>query len=333
MKTLPKIVFDSATFAPEEAASAWAHFNSKTHTVTAIEIEGRAFSTLSTTWMADRVFFTDARLHLQTKTIKKLSAVPTPQRRAMLGWMCKSGGCHFLHDGRVVGIRPGDFFMFDLAGEVSGLMLDMDVFAIIIPHAEIDYQAGMSPQGVFFKAASREAKAVKYLFETSIAAFPNATTGDGAEYAARAKRLIYPMVHNYGALQAQPKPIEQKILDYVDEHILDSNLSTERLMQQFNYSRARLYETVQLPTSFEAYVLSRRLDYALRSLAFGPKTSDRSDFIAARLGFSSKAVFDRAFHSQFGFAPTTVLGVLSAERPEPDGTLWSTWLSDENGEH
>ena len=124
MKGLPKIVFDSAAFAPVDAAEAWAQFNSKTHTVTALEIEGRPFSTLSTTWIAERVFFTEARLHLQTKMIQKTTAVPTPQRRAMLGWMCKTGGCHFLHDGRAIEIRPGDFFMFDLAHSIIVSLLD-----------------------------------------------------------------------------------------------------------------------------------------------------------------------------------------------------------------
>ena len=333
MKSLPKIVFDSSAFAPADAAAAWAHFNSKTHTVTALEIEGREFSTLSTTWMAERVFFIDAHLHLQTKTIKTQSAVPTAERRAMLGWMCKSGGCHFLHNGQAAELRPGDFFMFDLSGEMSGLMLDMDVYGIIMPHAEIDYQAGMFPQGVLFKAASREAQAVKNLFETSITSLPKAKAGDAAEYAARAKRVIYPLVHNYKALKAQPKQLEQEILDYIDEHILDPDLSTEHLMQQFDYSRARLYEIVQLPASFDAYVLVRRLDYALRSLAFGPESSDRYGIIASRLGFSSQDEFDQAFESQFGFAPKTVLGVLATERPEPNGKLWNTWLDDDYGAH
>ena len=251
----------------------------------------------------------------------------------MLGWMCKTGGCHFLHEGKVVEIRPGDFFMFDLAGDISGLMLDMDVYAIIIPHAEIDYEAGTSPQGVFFEAASREAQAIRRLFETSFATLPSATAGDGVEYAARAQRVIYPMVHNYMALKAQPKRLEHTILDYIDEHILEPDFSTESLMQQFDYSRARLYEIVQLPASFEAYVVARRLDYALRSLAFGSANSDRCDAIATRLGFSSLEAFEQAFESKFGFAPKCVLGVLTAEQAASIGRLWDTWLSDDQDTH
>ena len=88
MKGLPKIVFDSAAFAPDEAAAAWAHFNSKTHTVTVLDRKDRPFSTVSTTWVADRVFITDASLQLQTKLIRAYSAPPAPERRAVLGWMC-----------------------------------------------------------------------------------------------------------------------------------------------------------------------------------------------------------------------------------------------------
>lgn len=328
MKGLPKIVFDSAAFAQDDAAAAWAHFNSKTHTVTVLERADRAFSTVSTTWVADRVFFTDARLQLQTKVIRASSAPPAPERRAVLGWLCKTGGGEFLHEGRPVSIRPGDFFMFNLAGDISGLMLDMDVFAVIIPHSEIDFDPQNHPHGIVLEAETPEAQAIRTMIEASVEALPTARTVEGILHAERAKALIRPLFHDYEALQARPKPLRRQVLDYVDEQILTDELTLERVMQTFNLSRARIYDVLDLAVPFDVHVAIRRLDFALRSLVFGAKDRARLSLIAKRLGYPSREDFAGAFMLQFGFPPEMVLGVLSAERPAPGGKLWSTWLGD-----
>ena len=218
--------------------------------------------------------------------------------------------------------------MFNLAGEISGLMLDMDVFAIILPHSEIDYDARLHPQGIFLGAETPEASAIREMLETTVALLPGAQRSEAALYAERARALIRPLFHNHIDRLARPKPLRRQILDYVDEQIFAEDFTIDNVMQAFEMSRGRTYGLLDLAVPLDTLIAIRRLDYALRSLAFGRKDRARLGLIAKRLGYRSPKDFAGAFNMHFGFPPETVLGVLNSERPEVCGGLWSTWLDD-----
>ncbi|MEM9250687.1 MAG: helix-turn-helix domain-containing protein [Pseudomonadota bacterium] len=100
----------------------------------------------------------------------------------------------------------------------------------------------------------------------------------------------------------------QAVRAYINENLTASTVSPDALGARFGVSRATLYRAFKDDGGIERYVLARRLDAALSSLARSPSERGAVARTAEHWGFSSASYFSREFKRRFGFSPTEITG-------------------------
>ena len=100
----------------------------------------------------------------------------------------------------------------------------------------------------------------------------------------------------------QPHRIEQRIIDYCQEHYLEP-ITTEQIANALGVGRCHISRTFShvLQTSFPNYINGLRLNDAIRLLV---STKLPIIDIALQSGFSSIRTFNRIFTEHYGFSPS-----------------------------
>ena len=102
---------------------------------------------------------------------------------------------------------------------------------------------------------------------------------------------------------APQEPLEKQILNYLDLHFREPELSQGQVADAFRistYTLSRLFKN-QVGIGFAEYVNTRRLEYAkilLQTTALPIKE------IAAQCGYASESYFGRIFKATFGVSPS-----------------------------
>lgn len=101
----------------------------------------------------------------------------------------------------------------------------------------------------------------------------------------------------------QQKALEKQILDYLDIHFREAELSQVQVADAFRistYTLSRLFKN-QVGVGFSEYVNTRRLEYAkilLQTTALPIKE------VAAQCGYASESYFGRTFKAAYGISPS-----------------------------
>lgn len=116
---------------------------------------------------------------------------------------------------------------------------------------------------------------------------------------------------------------------FVEANLSDAALSPSRICSEFGISRSVLYRAVEPLGGIASLIRNERLKRA-RSLLEG--SSLRRGTIAgvsAAVGFSSEAVFSRAFRARYGVSPSDIVrrNETGADRAEPDERWMRRWLA------
>lgn len=101
----------------------------------------------------------------------------------------------------------------------------------------------------------------------------------------------------------QQKLLEKKILDYLERHFRDPELSQLKVADTFRvsiYTLSRLFKN-RVGIGFAEYVNTRRLEYA-RDLLLTTSLSVKE--IAVQSGYTSESYFGRIFKATYGLSPT-----------------------------
>ena len=331
MMGLQSLAFDPMHFAPEDRAAAWSKFFGNMSITRTLPVGGRPFASEATVWLAERVAFTHARSQLQTYEADEAALMGAQKRDNLLAWTCTSGIGQYVHDGRVFSIRPGDVFILDASKEVRAIMTDANMFSVVIPQRSVGYDPAYHPPHRLLRASSASAAAFRSWLIDAIAHLPRARKSDAPEIALKAKERLRAIFLQSGPEASDEAARSERITDFIDDHIFDERLSPTFLMERFEVSRARLYALRGVPQNLKSYVLDKRLEYALRSLTFGPAEPDRIPRLARLCGFDEAADFSAAFERQFQFPPRLVLGQLSHARLSSDtletAGLWDRWFN------
>lgn len=99
----------------------------------------------------------------------------------------------------------------------------------------------------------------------------------------------------------------QKAIDYIVEHITDTQLNVEALADMFKISRSQVYRKIKALTGKTAveFIRTIRLKQALKLMETKKHTLAE---IAYQTGFTSPSYFTRSFKEQYGKAPSEYLG-------------------------
>lgn len=101
------------------------------------------------------------------------------------------------------------------------------------------------------------------------------------------------------------KEFIQKLLDYINENISDSNLSVEELASQLKLSRSQLYRKIKALTgqTVNEFIRKIRLERAKQILDAGSANISEACF---SVGFSSPSYFSKCFKAHFGILPSEI---------------------------
>lgn len=102
---------------------------------------------------------------------------------------------------------------------------------------------------------------------------------------------------------ASPSP-HRRAMQFIDRHLSDAALDSDRVAEELGMSRATLYRLFEPLGGVSAYIRRRRLTCAALHLASPEYRHERVSQVAFRWGFSSEASFSRSFRLQFGLTPT-----------------------------
>ena len=99
------------------------------------------------------------------------------------------------------------------------------------------------------------------------------------------------------------KTFMQKVLDYINENIAETNLNVEHLADDMSLSRSQLYRKIKAITGMTASELIRkiRLERAKQMIENGVESISEIGF---KVGFSSPSYFSKCFKNEFGMLPT-----------------------------
>ncbi|MEK4029673.1 MULTISPECIES: AraC family transcriptional regulator [Bacillaceae] len=95
----------------------------------------------------------------------------------------------------------------------------------------------------------------------------------------------------------------QKAIDYIEEHLLDSDLSIERVAEEANASAYHFQRTFAILTDMAVgeYIRGRRLTLAAQELT---QTDSKVIDLAYKYGYETPESFAKAFRRQHGMTPT-----------------------------
>lgn len=102
----------------------------------------------------------------------------------------------------------------------------------------------------------------------------------------------------------------------IEDNLADPALGPDWLVRRFGISRATLYRLFEPLGSVRHYIQQRRLARAYQSLIGAHPTDERVSALAARFGFSSNAVFSRAFKDRFAMSPSALRAITAARRDD-----------------
>ncbi|MGD1924584.1 MAG: helix-turn-helix domain-containing protein [Paracoccaceae bacterium] len=111
---------------------------------------------------------------------------------------------------------------------------------------------------------------------------------------------------------------QHAVRQFVDQNLLDNEMTAERLSEEFNASRSTIYRHFSDVGGLRKYILNKRLDRSMFDLITAEKTRGAVTQIAKKWGFDDTALFSRQFRERFGTPPTDALGLRILDEPQQE---------------
>lgn len=330
MSTIPKLSFDPAEHSDDARIGAWVRYMSYMHKVAPIEVPGRSFAAHAQSWVVDRMVVSHVVFDAQTIISTQGSSTVKGAPDILFGWFLKHGSAQVWHDGELLDVREDAFYLFDYSREYLSIAPHSEVISIMIPHGAAGYDPIRHAPRFVLDRSSPEGEMFVEELERVVRDGDAMTRQDVPDQAERFFAMFAALFHRRSKPEAETETPSERIKRFIDARVLDKDLSVDQVMAGLQVSRGDIYTALGLSQTFEAYVVKRRLDYALRSLAFGPPDKSRLSKIAEASKYGSLSAFAEAFEAQFNLPPDAVLGVIDVEAqtgrtPEAE-TLWQSWF-------
>ncbi|WP_052007248.1 helix-turn-helix domain-containing protein [Burkholderia paludis] len=98
--------------------------------------------------------------------------------------------------------------------------------------------------------------------------------------------------------------LARRIRHYIDMHLLEADLTPDRICREAGISRAKLYQLFTPSGGVMREIRQRRLHLAHQVLSSGQRSSEKIRTIARRFGFIDEKYFSRIFKTRYGYAPS-----------------------------
>lgn len=306
----------------EEHADLWSDAVRPLFFVSPIRGHRSHVATLGKSWLLDRIVFCEAMFGAQVahRTKRHLSAGVAD---ALVVQTYRYGQNWGEIDGVPIQIGVGEVNVMDYSRAHVSRSRPTHVRSLVIAHDLVGYDPAIHPPTIRFGTET----VIGYVLHETIAAI-----FEKLDYISRAEApivangligLLRSVLLSDASLTATTPDFtiarNRAIRSYVNQQIKSERVSVENICAKFNVSRATLYRDFKEEGGVERFILGRRLEAALTTLAFGSKQRGAVSRTAEQLGFSSTTHFSREFKRRFRFTPTEVLGTGRIGRSPKEG--------------
>lgn len=211
-------------------------------------------------------------------------------------------------DGTEIKLNPGDIGVWDYSRPRHDVLSEGVSVMIYMPRDKIDKATGgRSAHGTVFRAGQPSTQIITNLilgFADVMADMPvkDAMIMDNPTIDLLAAAIAGRLPHVGTNDAAIHQTVRRQILEFIDNHLSDTELGPDMLVDHFRMSRAQLYRMFPNRRGIAQIIRERRLAAAYRSLH--QSRSDSITTIAHEYGFSSSNQFLRAFRGLYGITPT-----------------------------
>jgi AraC-like DNA-binding protein len=232
----------------------------------------------------------------------------------------RSGYFDLTAAGRTQRVLPGELAVIDLMQEVTieAPLVDNVGLAIARPQLE-KYVPSVHRAHGFVRPDDALSRLLRANMETIIANAATMTLADARGVSDATLQLVAACLQPLSRQLAETGSITTSlaaIRAYVEERLLEPELSQQTLLDVFGITRSTLYRLFEPLGGVAGYIARRRLDYAFRQLSDTRRPPEPVSKLAARLGYTHPSAFTRAFKDAFGLSPRQVQSLRDTARDQ-----------------
>lgn len=204
-----------------------------------------------------------------------------------------------------VEIRPGDIYLTDMA-QPAELWVEQDCAHINVMFARTQFE-DVAVHGRVLRAEWLPCRMLREHLVNFIEVLRYCNADNLQEMVKVTLELLHFCLRTDGNRSGERDGFDEareRIVQYIDQHLSESNLGAVRLQQAFGVSRAQLYRQFAELGGIQHYIRNKRLQAVLRDLCNEPQRSITE--IIERYGFSNERQFQRAFRARFGMTASQV---------------------------
>lgn len=201
--------------------------------------------------------------------------------------------------------RPGDLFFYDVAQLNDCIVEAGDVISVVVPRYLLPGHAALLHDRKLNAAIGR------LLADQMLSLFRNLSTLRQQDVPHVVQSMLLLMA---AAVSPTAETIREagssigaalleRIHHYIDAHLLESDLTPDRICREVGLSRARLYQMFESEGGIMRQIRRRRLRHAYQVLSDPRRRHVRIAEVAWTHGFSDEKYFYRLFKAEFGHTP------------------------------
>ncbi|AVA24616.1 AraC family transcriptional regulator protein (plasmid) [Rhizobium sp. NXC24] len=203
----------------------------------------------------------------------------------------------------------GDLFVLDAAQVNEGLVEAGDVISLVVPRDLLPHRTALLhgqtlPGGVSRLLGDHLLSLLRNLASLTEHEIPYVVQSTLQLLTAAVSPTPDALVEANGPIR---NALRERILRYIDTHLLDVDLTPDRICREVGLSRAKLYQLFEGSGGVMRQIQRRRLRRAHQVLADPSRPQPHIAEIAWRHGFSNEKYFYRLFKTEFGHTPGETL--------------------------
>lgn len=203
--------------------------------------------------------------------------------------------------------ETGDISLLDYSRPFSSVHTLSDCNSFFVPHTAIDYTPSDDPFAPVYSADSMMGHLIGQEMDNLLGLLSSGaqaiTPRDLQRFLGCVEVAMAPKNASQSARAYARASLKRSIQRFIEDRLMQLDLSVTTVLQTFGVSRASLYRMFEAEDGVRNYINRRRLYRAVTNLADNPHRRGHIHQVAEQWGFSSDASFNRMVRREFGVAP------------------------------
>jgi AraC-like DNA-binding protein len=233
-------------------------------------------------------------------------------------------------------LRPQDLFINDLGAVMRTVISDLDALSLIVPRSMLAPLL-REPDAQDLRVLRGENVLIKVLHDHLWSLFRHAPRMNGDDVSALTSPTLDLVAAAINGAVAEERAsgvttcLVDGICRHVRLHMMDRDLSPERIAAHFGISPRKLSYLFEEIGGISAYIQLQRLHLARQVLADPAQRDQKIADLAERFGFSHRPSFTRAFERVHGMSPRQVRALALAKETagqDAASSSWHNWIRE-----